>query len=338
MANEAVDVVEVAYDGGIAWGSAVKGRGRSARALLGGFESQVREFVGAVGWTAMKATAATLAAGFGGYYRAEQRALAAEAKATPSEVLLANLAYDLSAGATGCSTFATTSGEGVLHARNLDWTFPRRLLEKNTIVARVRGAPKGDYAMVTWPGFFGGLTAVAPGRFSVSVNFVLHADYAGVGGFLARAVGGFWPVPWLVRKALDEAKDFKAAVKLLRTAPVLASVLFTVAGTRPGEAVVIERTPGEGFERGAGQVWTTNHYASSELGPSNVEDRLDSGGRFQVLRQGLEAGPRTAAAAFKLLDRPRLLKDDTVQQVAMNAREGTLSVRIPGGETTHVTF
>jgi hypothetical protein len=338
MAGETVDVLEAQYDDGIVWGPAVKGRGRAASALLKGFEAQVREFVGGIGWLGMKATAATIAAGFGGFYRPELRALAREAGSTPTSVLLANLAYDLSAGATGCSTFAVDAGSGVLHARNLDWNFPRRLLQKHTVIAKVRGAPEGDYALVTWPGFFGGLTAVAPGRFSVSVNFVLHEDHAAVTSFLGRAVGGSWPVPWLVRRALDEAKDFKAAVKLLSMAPVLAPVLLTVAGTRRGERVVLERTPTDAVPRKGECVWVTNHYASKELAASSVDVGADSEGRFAALEARLEAPPSTAAEAFRLLSDPRLLMGDTVQQVAMSAREGTVTVRVPGGKPTHVTL
>lgn len=338
MAGETVSLIETRYGDGIEWAPAVKGRGRAVSALLKGFESQVRGFVGGFGWFAMKTTAATLAAGFGGYYRPELRALAREAGSTPTRVLLANLAYDLSAGAAGCSTFAVDAGRGVLHARNLDWNFPRRLLQKNTVITKVRGAPKGDYALVTWPGFFGGLTAVAPGRFSVSVNFVLHERFSAVGGFLGRAVAGFWPVPWLVRKALDEAKDFEAAVKLLATAPVLAPVLFTVAGTQPGESVVLERTPTGVVPREGACVWVTNHYASKKLARSSVDVGAESEPRFDTLRQQLAAPPRDAAQAFELLSHPGLLMDDTVQQVAMNAREGTLSVRVPGEATTHITL
>lgn len=338
MAAETVDVIEAQYDDGIQWAPAVKGRGRAARALIEGFESQVRSFVGDFGWVAMKTIAATIAAGFGGHYRPELRALAREAGSTPTRVLLANLAYDLSAGATGCSTFAVDVGRGVLHARNLDWNFPRRLLEQNTVVTKVRGAPQGDYALVTWPGFFGGLTAVAPGRFSVTVNFVLHEQDSAVGGFLARAAGGFWPVPWLVRKALDEAKDHEAAVKLLSTAPVLAPVLFTVAGTQAGQSVVVERTPTSAVPRAGACVWVTNHYASETLAASSVDVGADSEPRFESLRRKLDAPPGDGAQAFELLSHPSLLMGDTVQQVAMSAREGTLSVRIPGAQTTHVAL
>lgn len=343
--QETVEVVETPWDRGILWTPGLSARGRSVGALLEAFREQVYESLeggwvpASVLWTGLKAGAATIAAGFGGYYRGELVTLAELSDSTPTDVLLANLAYDLSNGAAACSTFAARSKRATLHARNLDWTFPRRLLEQNTVVAKVLGAPKGDYALVTWPGFFGGLTAVAKRRFSVSVNFVQHPDCLDVGSFIARALGGYWPVPWLVRQALDTCEDYGAAVELLKSAKVLAPVLFTVAGTKLGELVVIERTPDEGRKSKADPVWITNHYAWSELASSNVQDEIDSKGRFLALLKGLgKAAPQTPERALELLSGERLLKEDTVQQVAMSAAEGALWVRIPGGPVTHVTL
>ena len=80
------------------------------------------------------------------------------------------------ARASGCCTAPMPSAarpwrmkadEGPVLRRTLDWPFPGlgRLVE----VARQRGAA-GDFLSVTWPGFAGLLTAVAPGRFAASIN------------------------------------------------------------------------------------------------------------------------------------------------------------------------
>ncbi|HEX7489393.1 MAG TPA: hypothetical protein VF341_10830, partial [Anaeromyxobacteraceae bacterium] len=81
---------------------------------------------------------------------------------------------------------AASGPAGPLHARNLDWPFPGALLRRHGCVLRVHGAPAGGYAVVGWPGLVGALTAAAPGRFTVSVNFVRHRR-GGLGRLLARA-------------------------------------------------------------------------------------------------------------------------------------------------------
>lgn len=337
----AVPVVDAEYSGGIQWDGALDGHERASAALLAAFEAQVREVAGSIRATLLKAASRTLNGLLGGYYLDEMKALARVAGRTAGPVLVANLAYDLSAGLAGCSTFAAPQQRSVLHARNLDWEFPRKLLRKHTVVVRVHGAPKGDYALVTWPGFFGGLTAVAPGRFSISVNFVAHSELGGVGSLLSRAARGYWPVPWLVREALDTCSSWSSAVKLLKSAKVLAPVLFTIAGTRPEEAVVIERTPDEGARSEPGRnapVWITNHYAWTEHVGSCDEGIMDSVPRFQHLKMVLAMAPPTSASeAFALLDDEALFQpNDTQQQVAMNAAKGLLWVRVPGGELTEV--
>jgi hypothetical protein len=51
--------------------------------------------------------------------------------------------------------------------RVLDWRQPG--LGRALIVVRQRGAA-GDFANLTWPGFVGVVTAMAPGRFAVALN------------------------------------------------------------------------------------------------------------------------------------------------------------------------
>jgi hypothetical protein len=69
----------------------------------------------------------------------------------------------------GCTAPADEAADGPRLRRTLDWPFPGlgRLVE----VVRRHG-PAGDYLNVSWPGFVGVLTAVAPGRFAASINQV----------------------------------------------------------------------------------------------------------------------------------------------------------------------
>ena len=91
--------------------------------------------------------------------------------------------------AFGCTALADESEDGPVLRRTLDWPFPGlgRLVE----VTRQRGAA-GEFLSVTWPGFAGVLTAVAPGRFAASINQApMHVGrLAAVVGLCAERHGG----------------------------------------------------------------------------------------------------------------------------------------------------
>ncbi len=332
-----MNVIDVKHRGSIDWSAAVKPCRRAANDLLRAFDRTVQETLGSAGGWALSRGARALHAAFGHLYGSEVDALAGAIGVEPEAVLVGNLAYDLT-NAAACSTFVVAGDAPPLHARNLDWTFPGGLLREHTTVVRVSGAPAGPYAMVGWPGFFGGLTAVAPGRFSVTVNFVAQEEDTPAEAF-ARALMGYWPVPWAVRTALDECADYESAIELLSTMRLLSPVLFTVAGVRAGEAVVVERSPSRHAVRPLvrGSVCTTNHYASAEHGEPGA-DSADSEERLRGLERSTRSSPpRDAEEAFQVLSRPLFLREETQHQVAMSAATGMLVVRVPERGTWSVS-
>ena len=150
--------------------------------------------------------------------------------------------------AFGCTALADESEGGPVLRRTLDWPFPGlgRLVE----VARQRG-PAGDYLSVTWPGFAGVLTAVAPGRFAAAINqapmrrrtavgWLLWLDYA-LNALAAFCVSGCPPPEHSLRVAFETCATFDEACRFLETTPVARPVLFLVTGCAPGERVLIER-------------------------------------------------------------------------------------------------
>ncbi|HJQ57155.1 MAG TPA: hypothetical protein VJ890_09630 [Vineibacter sp.] len=149
----------------------------------------------------------------------------------------------------GCTALVDEGGDGPRLRRTLDWPFPGlgHLVE----VAHQAGTA-GDYLSVTWPGFAGVLTAVAPGRFAAAINqapmrritnaaWLRWIDY-GLNAIRALARSGGELPEHLLRRAFETCDSFEAARELLRTAPVARPVLFTLTGTRAGEVAVIERT------------------------------------------------------------------------------------------------
>jgi hypothetical protein len=344
MAFEVVDV-DVADPQG--WASALAPHRGAALRLLRGFDDQCRAQVtaarGRAGLAAFALLRRLLAslAGARGRPRAEEiAALATSLGVSRAHLLFANLAYDVASAAPaqlvaplGCSTFVAAAPEAPLHARNLDWHFPGTLLRDHPMLFRVRGSAAGSYLSVGWPGLTGALTAVAPGRFSVSVNFVKWRG-DGFGRLLARAAAGATPVAWAVRDALERAPDYEAAVALLRDVRLLAPVLLTVAGVRPGEACVVERTPrSSGVRRcGDGRVCVTNHYDAPELRGRSVDyDAGDTVVRLRTVTGGLAASlPSGVAEALEVLS--PAVRGHTQHQAVMRAADGLLAVRVPGGE------
>src|SRR5262249_61048700 len=67
----------------------------------------------------------------------------------------------------GCTALAREQGGAPWLVRTLDWPFPG--LGRHAEVAHQRGLA-GDYFSVTWPGYVGVLTGMAPGRFAASIN------------------------------------------------------------------------------------------------------------------------------------------------------------------------
>lgn len=148
----------------------------------------------------------------------------------------------------GCTALADESAEGPRLRRTLDWPFPGlgRLAE----VVRQRSTA-GECLNVTWPGFVGVLTAVAPGRFAASINqapmrrrwrspMLLWLDY------VLNALDGFrnsgrLPPEHLLRQVFESCATFEEAKRKLETTPVARPVLFMLVGCEAGQRAVIER-------------------------------------------------------------------------------------------------
>jgi hypothetical protein len=149
----------------------------------------------------------------------------------------------------GCTALADEAAAGPVLRRTLDWPFSG--LGKLVEVTRQRGSA-GEFLNVTWPGFIGVLTAVAPGRFGAAINqapmrritriaWLRWLDYAlnALGVFFTSR--GRLPPEHLLRVAFENCATFDEACRLLETTPVARPVLFVVIGCVAGERALIER-------------------------------------------------------------------------------------------------
>ena len=164
----------------------------------------------------------------------------------------------------GCTSY-TRDDDAPWLVRTLDWPFPG--LGRHVELARMAGSA-GEYYSVTWPGFVGVLTAMAPARFAAAINQApmwrrTRYPWLRLFDMMANAVTT-WPVrhmppDHLLREVFETAPDYSTARHLLETTPIARPVIYTLAGCEAGERCVIERTV-DGFttrfeDTGAANDW-----------------------------------------------------------------------------------
>lgn len=132
--------------------------------------------------------------------------------------------------------------------RVLDWRTPG--LGRNVVAARVE-AQAGPFVALTWPGYTGVLTAMAPGRFSAALNQAPMRKATGA-YYLDWAAnrGRVWQMPHptpahLLRSVMEEAETFAEARRRLQTSPISTPAIFSLAGLKASETCIIERTETE---------------------------------------------------------------------------------------------
>jgi hypothetical protein len=201
----------------------------------------------------------------------------------------------------GCTAVARDEDGAPWIARTLDWPFPG--LGRHMEIARMRGAA-GEFSSVSWPGYAGTLTAVAPGRFAAAINQAplrrrtrkpwLRPYDLGANALRTWRIR-FSPPDHLLRDVFETCRDFAQAKHRLETVPVARPVIFTLVGCRPGERCVIERTE-EGFasrshETAAANdwlhgdaIWEARVCASLFLTSSYEEAAAHSRSRREALR------------------------------------------------------
>jgi hypothetical protein len=161
-----------------------------------------------------------------------------------SGVWLLNASYQW-----GCTARARDEDGVPWLLRTLDWPFHG--LGRHAEVARMHGAA-GDFFSVTWPGYVGTLTALAPSRFAACVNQApmrRRTTHGWLRGYdLAANAVAVWrsddlmPPDQLLRRTFELCADFAAARRMLESTPVARPVIYVLVGRATGERCVIERT------------------------------------------------------------------------------------------------
>ena len=161
-----------------------------------------------------------------------------------SGVWLLNASYQWA-----CTALAVEQDGVPWLVRTLDWPFHG--LGRYAEVAHMRGSC-GDFFSVTWPGYVGALTAMAPARFAACINqapmrrrtahrWLRPFDFAVNTRAVWRSVD-LMPPDQLLRLAFECCEDFAAARHMLETTPVARPVIYLLVGCAANQRCVIERT------------------------------------------------------------------------------------------------
>jgi hypothetical protein len=240
-----------------------------------------------------------------------------------------------------CSTSAgpEPGGDGNRMIRVLDWGMSG--IGRYVIAARHEGAA-GAYLSVTWPGYAGVLTGMAPGRFSAALNqapqdCLTRLPVANDVALRLRMLRqGGMPAPHLLRRVFESAPGYDAALdELMAPVPVSMPAIITVSGTARDEAAVVEL---RGCERvlhraDAASGWVVgvaNDWLSAWPGKPRLHAHVRRQGETahannaerRRLVCALQAGPFAGAAALPV----PVLNAHTVLVAVGNARAGLLRV------------
>jgi Acyl-coenzyme A:6-aminopenicillanic acid acyl-transferase len=217
----------------------------------------------------------------------------------------------------------TTAAVAPLMMRVLDWRLDG--MGKEVVVARHR-SPAGSWLNVTWPGFVGVLTALAPGRFAAALNqaplrrrsYVLPIDWL-IDRLKVNGTRALLPTH-LLRLVFETCSNFDEAVEVLRDTPIALPAMFAISSAN-GEACVIERQEERAFVFEGNEVMA-NHWLNSQWRRGRSRG-IDSNGRWHALRAS--AAQTDMSQGFGWL-RPPVLNRLTRLAAVMNAATGALSV------------
>ena len=230
-----------------------------------------------------------------------------------------------------CTAGCADGGAAPRLYRTLDWLFA---VGGDVVVARHEGGA-GTYWNVTWPGYVGVLTGLAPGRFAAAINQA-PMSYA-----LGRFSLGL-PVDWLanrrrvarrrdlppshlLRHVFERCADYGEAREALLRTPLCIPAIFTLSGTAAGECCVIERMEEEGaVHEGEAGVAAANHWMTPRFHgrPRPWRSRQRRAGMLEFLRAG-RGGEWLV---------PPVLNRNTCLVVEMDAGSGGLLVQGMEGE------
>jgi hypothetical protein len=245
------------------------------------------------------------------------------------DIVLANVCYDLLLATLGCSTVVLRTPSGPVLARNMDW-WPEDILAQTSYLIRCSRASSFCFAHAGFPGCIGVVTGISARGFGVALNAVLCTEGR-------RWLG--YPVLLHLRRVMEDARDFDDALRMLSRQRLAAPALFTLAGSRNDQRVVIERTPRRyalRWPQGDEPLLATNDYRLLTDAQGHAPgDVLLATACPRYERLGLLLAKHrpeqevTDAALLYALSDPGVIQEITAQHVVMRPRTGQMRLFVP---------
>jgi hypothetical protein len=239
--------------------------------------------------------------------------------------------------AWGCTAAARDEQSFPWLVRTLDWPFAG--LGRHVEIAWMRG-PAGDFLNVTWPGYVGTLTAMAPGRFAAAINqaplwrrtrrpWLRPFDLA-LNSVQTWAIR-FCPPDHLLRQVFETCRDYDEAKHRLETVPLARPVIFILAGCARGQRCVIERTEESCTSRTEDTTAANDWLHSRASWEARISAQMllkvsyeEAAARSRARREALEAWPEPFAQASFTWVTPPVLNPLTRLAAEMCAASGTM--------------
>lgn len=290
------------------------------RLLLAAVSAEVPEFARSLEPKIWERTA--------GRFRDEVAALAKVGEVDPVDLALANVSYDLTLAMIGCSTAALPTPAGPVVARNMDW-WPEDLLATASYHWEFCRGDEPLFSIAGWPGAVGAVTGLSRRGFAVVLNAVNCPEGANPAGY---------PVMLHLRRVLEDASDFRAALAMLRDEPLAAAALITLVGRDNNERVVIERTPTRHALRWGEPgrpLLATNDYRQLFPPRESNENEIyrTTCTRYDALLRLFDGTSSLAstedAALLYALSEPSVIQSITAQHVLMRPSLGELRLFVP---------
>lgn len=249
-------------------------------------------------------------------YAGEIRGIARTLDISVGYVLAVNLAYEATAYCT--SIVAQDIKGNIYHGRNLDYPLID-VLKNLTMDLDFIQKGKIAYTGTTFLGYVGLWTGQSPYKFTVSGN--------------AREKGKWWenaisalfkrssPVSWLIRDALNNARNFEAAALQLSKTPIIADTYLIMGGTQPREGLVITRN-----RDGPADIWPLDPQKGEWFHVETNYDHWTNPPPFDDRRtpaiKALNATGQehiNATSLYKVLSVKPVLNDITIYTTTMSA-------------------
>ena len=158
---------------------------------------------------------------------------------TIGRVVLLNSLYELE---SWCTSIIVQQTDGkIIHSRNLDFDNPDGMRK---ITYRANFVSKGEkvYDAVMFAGVTGVYTGMKKGAFSISENqrFPHEKDRGAIENLLMM-FSGYKEISWVIRETFSLCDDYDCAYDHLKNTEINALGYIILAGTKPGEGVIISR-------------------------------------------------------------------------------------------------